>query len=128
MPCSQRAIEAYGAAPPRLDVADNSGRMDEWPFKKVKRCPANPESEVDKYLAEEVIDEDILAWWKKHHTGVYPCLASAHRTRLPCHSCNQCSIHPSERVGILKWSQPDHRWSLEDNIIQACLCLKSWLS
>jgi hypothetical protein len=41
------------------------------PFKKVKRSPTNPESELDKYyyLAEEVIDndEDALEWVEASH-------------------------------------------------------------
>ena len=83
----QHAIEVYGAAPPQPDVADDdSDRMDKWPFKKLKRCRINPESELDKYLKKDVIDDDgdALKWWK-HHAGAYPCLAriASHETTLP---------------------------------------------
>jgi hypothetical protein len=122
----QRAIEAYGEAPPQPDVADDSDRMHKWPFKKLKRYPASPEGELDRYLAEDVIDEDedILAWWK-HHAEAYPCLARIARDYLAIPATSV----PSERAFSSGSNLiGDQRWSLEDNTIEACLCLKSWLS
>jgi hAT family C-terminal dimerisation region len=122
----QQAAEVYGAAPPQPDVADDSVRMDKWPYKKLKRCPINPKSELDKYLTGSVVseDEDALGWWK-HNADEYPCLARIARDYLAIPATSV----PSERAfssGANLIS--DKRWSLDDTTIQACLCLKSWLS
>jgi hAT family protein len=119
----QRATKAYGAVAPQADVAEDSDRMDEWPY--IKRQRIDHESDLDKYLAVPAVKggKDALEWWKHHHDE-YPGLARIARDYLAIPATSV----PSERVfssGANLIS--DKRGSLNDDSIQACLCLGSWL-
>jgi hypothetical protein len=109
-----RAMEEYGATasqshhatPGSAAQGESLGGVDgDAFFPHAKRRHLERGSEMEKYLAEPVVDPhvDILAWWKDH-AGKYPCLARIARDYLalvsprPVFRLNVCS-----RVGPI-WS------------------------
>jgi hypothetical protein len=91
-----RAVEAYGTEEeePQSSQADAVVHLEPLNqiFQDCKRRRVEEESEMEGYLATRTASpgENILEWWKCHEHE-YPCLALKHRTRLPCHSRDQCS-------------------------------------
>jgi len=124
----QRAVKVYEDAMPRpnqTDTADPRDPMERKIFQSMKRRRVEKESETRRYLAALAadIDVDVLKWWK-FHAGEYPCLARIARDYLAIPATSV----PAERVFsggadlITK-----KRGSLNEDTIQACMCLKSWL-
>lgn len=123
-----RAVEAYGTEEePRSNQADAMSRlgpMDQEIFQDLKRRRVEEESEVECYLAERTasVDENVLEWWK-HNAREYPCLARIARDYLAIPATSV----PAERVfsggaDLIT----DKRGSLNEDTIQACMCLNSW--
>jgi hypothetical protein len=134
-----QTIEAYGtpevAAVPQSGQASSgadqdSGGVDfpdldeEWD-QTMKRPRVEEEGELDRYLAAPTISTrtDILEWWK-YNAREYPRLARIARDYLAIPATSA----PAERVFsggadlITK-----KRGSLNEDSIQACMCLDSWL-
>jgi hypothetical protein len=123
----QRAVGVYGAVPPQPDAADDSDRMDKWPYKKLKLCHIDQESELDRYVtisSAHVLPHTLSGLSLSHKVfggagdqrgrecfevveaarrGVP--VPGSRRTRLPCHPCNQRPL----RARLLEWSQLDQR-------------------
>ena len=123
-----RAVEAYENAMPRPSQVDEAYHEDPVVRKlhqSSKRRRVEKESELTRYLAAPAADSDVnvLEWWK-HHAFEYPCLARIARDYLAIPATSA----PCERVfsggGDLVTKK---RGSLSDKIIQALMCLKSWL-
>jgi len=124
-----RAVEAYATdEEPRSSQADDVvylQEMDQEIYQSPKRRRVGRESEMRNYLATDTASpgEDILEWWK-HHSGTYPCLARIARDYLAIPATSV----PAERVfsggaDLIT----DKRGSLNEDTIQACMCLRSWL-
>jgi hypothetical protein len=123
-----QVVEKYGAAAPQpdqADIVDHSQRTEDRRFRGVKRYRVEKGSEVERYLATPTIgeSEDVLAWWKQHQ-DVYPCLARIARDyfAIPATSV------PAERVfsgGANLVTKK--RGALNEETIEACICLDSWL-
>ena len=78
------------------------------------------ETELERYLAAPPIKrtEDILGWWK-HHQEEYPCLARIARDYLAIPATSV----PAERVFSRGTDLiTDKRGSLNEDIIEACVC------
>jgi hAT family C-terminal dimerisation region len=131
-----RAIEEYGrrtseAAAVPQPIKANSGAgspkksLDEvWTLRR-KRRRVEKESELNRYLEAPAVDAhtDILEWWKQH-AHVYPGLARIARDYLAIPATSA----PAERVFSRAADLiSDKRGSLNEDTIQACMCLSSWL-
>jgi hypothetical protein len=135
------AVEVYGAAAPpppssssdHVDIAVPSCRghkrlrvRREVREDQMRQLLVQADSEVDRYLAERRVDggdTGVLEWWKQNSKR-YPCLARIARDYLAI----QATSTPAERVFSSAANLiDDKRGSLEDDTIQACMCLKSWL-
>jgi len=132
-----RAMDKYGATASQscrtslgLDSAaqgEFSNEVDEAEFfPRVKRRLLERGSEMERYLAAPVLDPhvDILAWWKDRASDC-PCLARIAQDYLDVPATSV----PSERVfsgGADLVTKK--RGSLNEDTIQACMCLSSWLS
>jgi hAT family C-terminal dimerisation region/Domain of unknown function (DUF4413) len=123
-----RAVEAYGAAAPPSDhtvVAAQWDPVNQELYQSLKRRRLEKGGEMERYLAAPTADTDVdvLEWWK-HNAREYPCLARIARDYLAIPATSV----PAERVFsggadlITK-----KRGSLNEDTIQACMCLKSWL-
>jgi hypothetical protein len=124
-----RAVEAYGTGEePRSGQADavvHLGRMDQEIFQDWKRRRVEEECEMKSYLAIRTASpgENVLEWWK-YHSGEYPCLARIARDYLAIPATSV----PAERVFSGGADLvTDKRGSLNEDTIQACICLSSWL-
>ena len=122
------AMRAYGAEAPPPDSTDTEahlGRMRGQIFGGLKGGQAREESELGHYLSGLTADADtdVLKWWEQH-ASMYPRLA---RTAQDYLSIPATSV-PAERVFsggsdlITK-----KRGSLNEDVVQACVCLSSWL-
>ena len=94
--------------------------------REMKRPRLEKQNELERYLAEPTIDSytDILGWWRGNE-HIYPRLARIARDYL---AISATSV-PAERVfsgGADLVSKK--RGSLNEDSIQACICLDSWLS
>jgi hypothetical protein len=74
------------------------------------------------------IDVDVLTQWWKQNAGKYPCLGGAkalHENTLPfprpVHQPSACSRVGADLIATKK------QGSLHNNVIEAYMCLKSWL-
>ena len=123
-----RAVEAYMAEEePRSDQADDLahlGRMYQVIYQRPKRRRVE-ESEMKNYLAAYTAGAgvDILKWWQQC-SGEYTCLARIARDYLGIPATSV----PSERVFSGGTDLiTAKRGSLNEDIIQACMCLSSWM-
>jgi hAT family C-terminal dimerisation region len=125
----QQVVKKYEEAMPQPDQADTPGHLDRVErklYRSLKRRRMEKDSEITRYLAAPVaaIDTDVLGWWK-FHVGEYPCLARIARDYLAIPATSV----PAERVfsgGADLVTKK--RGSLNEDSIQACMSLKSWLS
>jgi hypothetical protein len=125
-----RVVEEYGATiasqPNRADtVAFPPDEEDDRAFRSLKKIRVEMGSEVERYLMIPplISTSHVLEWWK-HHSEEYPCLARIARDYLAIPATSA----PAERAfsgGANLVSKK--RGSLDEDTIQACLCLKSWL-
>jgi hypothetical protein len=123
-----QAVEEYEPAasqPDQVGIATHLPCAEERSFKCLKRLCVQRNSEVERYLAAPMADPEVnvLEWWK-HHSDVYPCLARIARDYL---AISATSV-PAERVfsggaDLIT----NKRGSLNEDTIQACMCLSSWL-
>src|SRR5262249_13297571 len=122
------ATEEYGTAAIQDDQNDVAFRLG-FDFVRtanmLKRRRVQRANELERYLTAPPADGyvDLLAWWKDH-AGEYPCLARIARDYLAIPATSD----PAERafsVGANLVS--DKRGSLNEDTIQACMCLNSWM-
>jgi hAT family protein len=130
-----QAIEAYGgmtevaavAMPQPSQASSFKDFRDElceaWE-QKTKRRYVEKGCDLERYLEKSRIDihVDILGWWK-HHQYEYPCLARIARDYLaiPATSASAERVFSAAADLITK-----KRGSLNDETIQACMCMHSW--
>ena len=108
----------------QVDGRVRVGHADKRLDTRLKRRRVQEGSELGRYLAAYAPDtgEDILGWWK-HHSREYPCLARIARDYLAIPATSV----PAERVfsggaDLIT----DKRGSLNEDTIQAHVCLDSW--
>jgi hypothetical protein len=123
-----RAAREYGATASQSDQANAVARSryaEERIFRRVKRLRVDKEKEVEMYLATPTVDADVdvLEWWKQN-SDAYPCLARIARDYLAIPATSV----PAERVFSGGADLvANKRGLLNEDTIQACMCLSSWL-
>ena len=82
-------------------------------------------SELDKYLATEVVDENTkpLSWWKAH-TEEYPLVSHIARDYL---TIQATSVPLEQAFSIAGNTISKMRNRLLPETARACLCMKSWI-
>jgi hypothetical protein len=111
--------------PPDVDYEACLGPIHGEVFGGIEKYRVEERDELERYLSEQPSSEDtdILEWWRQH-AGTYPCLARIARDYLAIPATSA----PAERVfsgGADVVSKK--RASLNENTIEASICLGSWL-
>ena len=125
----RHAVEEYETAPSQPDRDDDEARLglvDRNAFRGLKRRRIQGKSNVERYLGAPTVDcdEDILKWWSRH-ADIYPALARVARDYLAVPATSA----PVERVfSGGAHLVTDRRGSLNEDTIEALVCLASWLS